>query len=94
MNCETFYNAIIRRPSLIEIKAAISLHQLLIKFLTDHGTAKVKGDQIMAKECYISTLHDKASSIAWVGVVKEELQKVRSEPTDAMEEVVVQVEPR
>lgn len=51
------YNAIIGHPSLIEVMAAISRYQLLKKFLTDRGIAKVRGDQIAAKKGCFSSLH-------------------------------------
>lgn len=57
VDCETSYNAIIDRLRLTKLRAAISPHQLLLKFPTGRGIAKVKGNQIAAKECYVSSLH-------------------------------------
>lgn len=53
---EMSYNTITGRPSLTEVRATISPYQLLMKFLIDWGRAEVRGDQIAAKKCYVSSL--------------------------------------
>ena len=50
------YNVIIGRPTLNKWKAATSTYCLKVKFPTDNGVDKVKGDQVLAKECYQAVL--------------------------------------
>ena len=44
MDCPSFYNVIIGRPTLNKWKVATSTYCLKIKFLTDDGVDEVKGD--------------------------------------------------
>ena len=52
VNCPSSYNLIIRRPTLNRWKSANSTYCLKVKFLTENGVGEVKGDQILARECY------------------------------------------
>ena len=46
------YNEIIGRPTLNRWKATTSTYCLKVKCPTDNGVGEVKGDQILARECY------------------------------------------
>ena len=46
-------------------KAATSTYCLKIKFPTDNGVGEVKGDQVLAKECYQAVLATK-ENYTWV----------------------------
>ena len=50
------YNVIIGRPTLNKWKAATSTYCLKVKFPTDNGVGEVKGDQVLARECYQAVL--------------------------------------
>ena len=50
------YNVIIGRPTLNRWKAATSTYFLKVKFPTDNGVGEVRGDQILARECYQTVL--------------------------------------
>ena len=50
------YNVIINRPTLNKWKAATSTYCLKVKFPTDNGVGEVKGDQVLATECYQAVL--------------------------------------
>ena len=52
VNCPSSYNLIIRRPTLNRWKSATSTYCLKVKFLTENGVGEVKGDQVLAMECY------------------------------------------
>ena len=56
VDCSSAYNAIIGRPTLNSWKAVISTYHLMIKFPTEYGIGKVRGDQIAVCECYIVML--------------------------------------
>lgn len=53
------YNAILGQPELNALKVAVSTYHLLVKFRTLHGIEELRGDQVLAKKCYMSTLHGK-----------------------------------
>ncbi len=56
VDCPSAYNTIIGRPTLNRLRAVTSTYHLLIKFPTEHGVGEVRGDQIAARECYLSSL--------------------------------------
>ena len=56
VNCPSAYNAIIGRPTLNRLRAVTSTYHLLLKFPTEHGIGKVRGDQVAARECYLASL--------------------------------------
>ena len=64
-------NVIIERPTLNKWKAATSTYCLKIKFLTDNGVGEVKGDQVLARECYQAVLAAKENH-TWVMEEKDE----------------------
>ena len=59
------YNVIIGRPTLNRWKAATSTYCLKVKFSTDNEVGEVKGDQILARECYQAVLAAKENH-TWV----------------------------
>ena len=63
------YNVIIGRPTLNRLKAAMSTYCLKVKFPTDNGVNEVRGDQILARECYQAVLATKENH-TWM--IKEE----------------------
>ena len=52
VDCPSSYNVIIGRPTLNRWKAATSTYCLKVKFPTDNGVGEVRGDQVLARECY------------------------------------------
>ena len=44
VECSSFYNAIIGRPTLNSWKAVTSIYRLSVKFSTEHGVGQVQGD--------------------------------------------------
>ena len=52
VDCPSSYNVIIRRPTLNKWKIAMSTYCLKVKFPTNNGFDEVKGDQVLARECY------------------------------------------
>ena len=62
---------IIGRPTLNHWKVATSTYYLKVKFLTENGVGEVKGDQVLARECYQAVLAAKESHI-WMIKEKEE----------------------
>ena len=56
VDCPSSYNVIVGRPTLNKWKAAMSTYCLKVKFPTDNGVGEVKGDQVLARECYQAVL--------------------------------------
>ena len=53
------YNVIIGRPTLNRWKAATSRYCMKVKFPTEQGVGEIKGDQVLARECYQAVLASK-----------------------------------
>ena len=71
VDCPSSYNVIIGRPTLNKWKAATSSYCLKVKFPTDNGVGEVKGDQVLARECYHAVLAAKENH-TWMIEEKEE----------------------
>ena len=70
VDCPSSYNVIIGRPTLSKWKAATSTYCLKVKFLTDNSVGEVKGDQVLARECYQAILTAKENH-TWMIKEKE-----------------------
>ena len=77
------YNVIIRRPTLNRWKAATSIYCLKVKLPTDNGVGEVRGDQILARECYQAVLATRENH-AWI--IGEKENKVEALETVALVE--------
>ena len=82
VDCPSSYNVIIGRLTLNKWKAATSTYCLKVKFPTDNGVGEVKGDKILAKECYQAVLATKENH-TWMTEVKEE-NKIQALETVAL----------
>ena len=51
------YNVILGRPTLNRARGVVLTHSLVIKFPTPQGTRILKGDQAIARSCYVTSLH-------------------------------------
>ncbi|GFS37212.1 hypothetical protein Acr_00g0050680 [Actinidia rufa] len=58
VDCPSPYNAILGRLTLGRIKAITSTYHLKMKFSTLTGIGEVKGDQKVARQCFISAMKD------------------------------------
>ena len=80
VDCPSSYNVIIGRPTLNKWKSATSTYCLKVKFPIENGIGKVKGDQVLARECYQAVLVAKENH-TWT-IEEKEKDKV-----EALEEV-------
>ena len=76
VDCPSSYNVIIGRPTLNRWKSATSTYCLKVKFLTENGIGEVKGDQVLARECYRAVLAAKENH-AWM-IEEKERDKVEA----------------
>uniref|UniRef100_A0A2N9E2N4 RNase H type-1 domain-containing protein n=1 Tax=Fagus sylvatica TaxID=28930 RepID=A0A2N9E2N4_FAGSY len=85
VDCPFAYNVIIGRPTLNRLRAVTSTYHLLVRFPTENGIGEMKGDQAMARECYLTTVN--AEQVHQTLIV-EERQNI-AEPTEELEEIVL-----
>ncbi|XP_041016133.1 uncharacterized protein LOC121258653 [Juglans microcarpa x Juglans regia] len=66
------YNSIIGRPTLNSLQAVMSTYQLKMKFLTPHGVVEIRGEQVLARECYVQELKQKDGRVTPDGTSRKE----------------------
>ena len=71
VDCPFSYNVIIGRPTLSRWKATMSTYCLKVKFPIENGIGEVKGDQVLARECYQAVLAAKENH-TWMIEEKED----------------------
>ena len=52
VDCPSTYNIILGRPALNKLRAVMSTYYLKVKFLAAHMVGEIRGDQVLARECY------------------------------------------
>ena len=67
VDCPSSYNVILGWLMLNRLKAATSTYYLKVKFPTPHGIGEIRGDQLLAWECYQAMLASKENH-AWMVV--------------------------
>ena len=80
VDCSSSYNVIIGRPTLNRWKAITSTYCLKVKFPTEKGIGKAKGDQVLARECYQAMLAAKENH-TWI------TEENKEEKVEALETV-------
>ena len=82
------YNMLLARPSLNAIKAIPSAYHMMIKFPTTSGVGMVQGDQRMARECYSTSIKQKAVDNIYVDEldIRDEVN-TRPEPSEELEPI-------
>ena len=73
VNSPLSYNMIIGRPTFNRWKAATSTYCLKVKFPIEQGIGEIRGDQVLARECYQAILASKENH-AWI--IKEKILEI------------------
>ena len=73
VNSPSSYNMIIGRPTLNRWKAATSTYCLKVKFPIEQGIGEIRGDQVLARECYQAILASKENH-TWI--IEEKTLKI------------------
>ena len=82
------YNMLLGRPSLNAIKSIPSAYHMMIKFPTVSGVGMVRGDQRVARECYSTSVKQKAVDNLYMDELdmRDEVL-TRPEPSEELEPV-------
>ena len=82
------YNVLLGRTSLNAIKSIPSAYHMVIKFLTTNGVGMVQGDQLVARECYSTSLKQNAVDNIYVDELDtRDDVNTRTEPSGELEPV-------
>ena len=80
VDCPSSYNVIIGRPTLNKWKSATSTYCLKVKFPTKNDVGDVRGDKVLARECYQAVLATRENH-TWT------IEENEEEKVEALEEV-------
>ncbi|XP_059627710.1 uncharacterized protein LOC132270548 [Cornus florida] len=92
VDCPSSYNIILERTTLNAMKAITSTYHLLMRFPTEYGMGEIRGDQTMARECYVASLRKIKSQETFTieGLEGKDIPDFhRAEPTEELEEVIL-----
>ena len=85
VDCPSAYNVIIGRPTLNRLRAITSTYHFLVRFPIENGIGEMRGDQAMARECYLTST---STEPVHQTLIVEERQNI-AEPTEELEEIVL-----
>ncbi|XP_075675219.1 uncharacterized protein LOC142644517 [Castanea sativa] len=83
VDCSSAYNDILGHPTLNAWKAVTSTYHLMVKFPTEYGVGELRGNQVVARECYIAMMEMDDHLQAMI--IEE--QRTVAEPVEELEEV-------
>ena len=83
VDCLSSYNAIIGRPTLNSWKTVTFTYHLSVKFPTEYGIGQVRGDQLVARECYLAMM----ALDEQVQTMSIEERRFVVEPTEVLEDI-------
>ena len=81
VDCLSTYNIILGRPAPNKLRAAALKYYLKVKFPIAHGVGKIRGDQILARECCQAALASKENQ-TWVINEPEPIPKPSETPQE------------
>ena len=88
------YNILLGRPSLNEVKVVPSAYHMMINFPTASGVGMVRGDQRVARECYSTSVKQKAAdNISLDELDMRDEVNARPEPSEELEPIPLDDDP-
>ena len=89
------YNILLGRPSLNAMRAIPSAYHMVIKFPIANGVGMVRGDQRIARECYSTSMKQKAVDNVYMDELdmRDEMS-TRPTPSEELEPVQIDEQPK
>ncbi|KAK3010982.1 hypothetical protein RJ639_011172 [Escallonia herrerae] len=76
------YNAILGRTTLNQLRAVVSTYHMKMKFPTENGVGEVKGDQAVARQCYMASCQNRANETLVIEDLRDETKVERGKPAE------------
>ena len=81
VDCPSTYNIILGRLALNRLRAVTSTYYLKLKFPKAHKVGEIRGDQVLAKECYHAALESRENH-TWVINEPEPIPELSETPQE------------
>ncbi|KAK2999057.1 hypothetical protein RJ639_024268 [Escallonia herrerae] len=75
------YNAILGRTALNQLRAVVSTYHMKMKFPMENGVGEVKGDQVVAWQCYMASCRNRANETLMIEDLRDETKVERGSGT-------------
>ncbi|KAK3041885.1 hypothetical protein RJ639_002167 [Escallonia herrerae] len=76
------YNAILGRTALNQLRVVVSTYHMKMKFPTENGVGEVKGDQAVARQCYMASCRNRANETLMIEDLRDETKVERGKPAE------------
>ncbi|KAK3009129.1 hypothetical protein RJ639_013704 [Escallonia herrerae] len=76
------YNAILGQTTLNQLRAVVSTYHMKMKFPTENGVGEVKGDQAVARQCYMASCRNRANETLMIEDLRDETKVKRGKPAE------------
>ncbi|KAK3017875.1 hypothetical protein RJ639_004171 [Escallonia herrerae] len=76
------YNAILGRTALNQLRAVVSTYHMKMKFPTENGVGEVKGDQVVARQCYMASCRNRANETLMIEDLRDETKVERGKSAE------------
>ncbi|KAK3030413.1 hypothetical protein RJ639_037542 [Escallonia herrerae] len=76
------YNAILGQTTLNQLRAVVSTYHMKMKFPTENGVGEVKGDQVVARQCYMASCRNRANETLIIKDLRDETKVKRGKPAE------------
>ena len=88
MDALSAYNILLGRPFLNAVRAIPSVYHMVIEFSTTNGVGMVRGNQRIAKECYSTSMKQKAIGSIYMDEldIRDEVG-IRPTPSEELEPI-------
>ncbi|KAK3008959.1 hypothetical protein RJ639_014042 [Escallonia herrerae] len=87
------YNTILGWTVLNQLKVVVSTYHMKMKFPMEHGIKEVKGDQVVARQCYMASCRTKSNETLIIEDLRNETKVERGKPAEDLLDIELSIQP-
>ncbi|KAK3042624.1 hypothetical protein RJ639_000876 [Escallonia herrerae] len=81
------YNAILGQTVLNQLRAVVSTYHMKMKFPTKKRVGEVKGDQVVARQCYMASCQNRPNETFIIEELRDETKVKRGKPAEDLMDI-------
>ncbi|KAK2998958.1 hypothetical protein RJ639_023927 [Escallonia herrerae] len=81
------YNAILGRTALNQLRAVVSTYHMKMKFPMENGVGEVKGDHVVARQCYMASCRNRANETLMIEDLRDGTKVERGKPAEDLVDI-------